>query len=156
MTDQSPEPQLYFPALAGLYDKVGCCGYPLIRLALGLWMIPHGMQKLFGAFGGPGIDGAVGMMAKNGLQPAIVFAWLAILIEFFGGICIAVGFLTRPIAFLFFVEMIIAAVTVHLPNGWFVTGRGAEYALFLGVVALGVAIIGSGRCSVDRAIGKTF
>ncbi len=156
MTDHSPEPQLYFPALAGLYAKVSDCGYPLIRVALGLWMIPHGMQKLFGAFGGPGIDGAIGMMAKNGLQPAIVFAWLAILIEFFGGICIAIGFLTRPIAFLFFIEMIIAAVTVHLPNGWFVVGRGAEYALFLGVVALGVAMVGSGHCSLDRKIGKTF
>ncbi|HUC61672.1 MAG TPA: DoxX family protein [Alphaproteobacteria bacterium] len=152
MTDQTPQP--YFPALAAFCDKYSDRAYPLVRFVVGAWMVPHGMQKLFGAFGGGGIGGTTMYMAKNGLEPAIVFAWLAILIEFFGGIAVAVGFLTRPIAFLFFVEMLIAIFVIHLPNGWFWAGRGIEYPLMWGLIALAVAIKGSGRCSIDRMIGK--
>jgi len=152
MRDQKPEP--YFPGLAEFYGKFSDRGYPLIRFVVGAWMVPHGMQKLFGVFGGGGIGGTTAYMAKNGLEPAVLFAWIAILIEFFGGIAVAVGFLTRPIAFLFFIEMVVASIVIHLPNGWFWAGRGIEYPLLWGLVALGVALKGSGRCSVDRMIGK--
>lgn len=152
----TPEPQLIIPALAPLYDKLRGLGYPVIRLFAGIMLVPHGAQKLFGAFGGGGIQGTAGFFAKMGIEPAVPLVVLSGLTEFVGGILLAIGFLTRPVAIAVFILMMVAVFKVHLGAGFFVTKGGYEFALLWGMVALGIALRGGGPLSVDRAIGKEF
>lgn len=124
----------------------------VLRLVLGLIMIPHGMQKLFGAFGGPGLAQTAASFSSIGLSPGGFWAWVVGLVEFGGGICLVVGFLTRLTAFLLAVQMAVAVLKVHVPK-FFVSDGGMEFALALAAMAFAVALLGSGPLSVDRAIG---
>ena len=152
----TPEPKLFIPALAPLYDKARGLGYPLIRLFAGLLLIPHGAQKLFGWFGGGGIQGTAGFFTKMGLEPAVPLVLLAGLTEFVGGILLAIGLFTRPVAVAIFILMMVAVFKVHLGAGFFITKGGYEFALLWGMVALGIALRGGGPLSLDRKIGKEF
>jgi putative oxidoreductase len=148
-------PKPIIPALASLTARLSPLGEPLVRVIAGLMLVPHGAQKLFGAFGGYGLE-ATGQFfaAKLGLPP--VFATLAALIEFAGGLALALGLLTRPVAALIFGMMAVAVFQVHLPNGYFWTDGGYEYPLLWGLVALSFVIRGGGRYSLDAAIGREF
>ncbi len=152
----SPEPAPIISGLAPLYAKTCGLGYPLIRFFAGVMLIPHGAQKLFGAFGGGGIQGTAGFFSKMGLEPAAPLVVLAGLTEFVGGILLAIGLLTRPVAVAVFLLMMVAVFKVHLGAGFFVTKGGYEFALLWGMVALGIALRGGGPLSVDRVIGKEF
>jgi putative oxidoreductase len=79
-------------------------------------------------------------------------------VELVGGICIAIGFLTRPFALLCLIEMIVIALKAHLPNGWLFTvpGGGGEFPVMWAILFLIILIRGGGPYSVDRAIGKEF
>ena len=152
----SPEPRPIIPALAPLYDCTRRLGYPLIRVSAGLLLIPHGAQKLFGWFGGGGIQGTAGFFGKIGIEPAMPMAVLAGAGEFIGGILLALGLLTRPAAIAVVIIMAVAAVTVHLDKGFFITQGGYEFTLLWGLVALGIALRGGGPLSLDRKIGREF
>jgi putative oxidoreductase len=132
-------------------DAVGSL---IIRLAAGLILVPHGAQKLFGLFGGGGLDGTAQFFETNlGLTPGLLFAALAGATEFFGGLLLAIGFLTRLSALAVTVLMAYAAFAVHFSSGFFWTAGGLEYPLLWGLVALGFVIRGGGAYSVDEAIG---
>jgi putative oxidoreductase len=148
---QSAKPLV--PALASLGSAVAPLGEPLVRVAAGLLLVPHGAQKLFGAFGGYGVE-ATGQFfaAKLGLPAEL--ALVAGLVEFFGGLALAAGFLTRPAAALIVGLMAVAVVAVHWPAGFFWTSGGFEYPLLWGLVALSFVIRGGGRYSVDALIGR--
>jgi len=141
------------PAIGALTNALSPLAEPLVRVTAGLLLVPHGAQKLFGAFGGYGID-ATGQFfaAKLGLPAS--FALLAGLIEFVGGILLAIGLLTRPVAALVFGVMAVAVLLVHLPAGFFWTAGGFEYPLMWGLVALAFVFRGGGRYSVDALIGR--
>ncbi|CAK0750837.1 putative oxidoreductase [uncultured Gammaproteobacteria bacterium] len=141
------------PALASITDALTPCADPLVRVAAGLMLVPHGAQKLFGWFGGYGLDATSQFFATKLGLPAS-FALLAGLIEFGGGIMLALGLATRAIATLVFALMAVAVVQVHLGNGFFWTAGGYEYPLLWGIVALSYAIRGGGRCSLDALIGR--
>ena len=132
-TETSTKPVI--PALGAIYDAISPLGEPLVRVAAGLMLMPHGAQKLFGWFGGYGVE-ATGQFfaAKLGLPASL--ALVAGLIEFFGGLFLAVGFLTRPVAALVVGLMFVAIVQVHLSIGYFWTNGGFEYPLLWGIVAL--------------------
>ncbi len=147
--------QLYIPALAPLYEKVQGYAYPLIRIITGLCLVPHGAQKLFEWFGGNRAMTA-GFFSKLGMEPALPLVYLVGAVEFFGGILITIGLLTRPAAVAIFVIMMVAVFKVHLGNGFFWTKAGYEYPLLWGVVALGLVFGGSGKLSVDEKLGKEF
>ena len=83
-------------------------------------------------------------------------ALIAGLIEFFGGLMLAAGFMTRPIAALVFGMMAVAAIQVHLTLGFFWTNGGFEYPLFWGLTALSFVLRGGGRYSLDALIGREF
>lgn len=127
----------------------------LLRLALGIVFFAHGGQKLFGWFGGYGWAGTMGFFTQ-GLHIPALFAGLAILAEFFGGVAILLGFMTRPAALALSVTMIVAALKVHLPNGFFLDSKGAadgiEYAYVLIMLSLYFAVKGAGLLSVDKLI----
>jgi putative oxidoreductase len=157
MTTGTASTRLIVPALQPLYDSLSGLSYPMIRFFTGLILVPHGAQKLFGWFGGHGLEGTGGFFAQNlGLEPGIFWAALVGAAEFFGGLFLAVGFLTRPSAVAVAVVMAYAAFIVHLPSGFFWNKGGYEYPLLWGLVALAIAFRGGGELSVDRKIGREF
>lgn len=119
---------------------------------VGLAFMAHGAQKLFGAFGGPGIDGTAGFFEQIGLRPGKLHAWGAGLAEFFGGLVIALGLVT-PIGAAALIGVMTAAVlTVHLKNGFFNTNQGFEFNLVLVAALFALAGVGRGAWSLDNAL----
>jgi putative oxidoreductase len=148
-------PRALLPFLAPLEQALSPFAEPLLRMTTGLLLVPHGAQKLFGWFGGYGPD-ATGQFFATKLGLPASLAVIAGVIEFFGGIALALGLLTRPIAALVAGMMAVAVISVHLGLGFFWTDGGFEYPLFWGVAALYFVLRGGGHYSLDRAIGYEF
>ena len=123
-----------------------------IRVGAGAIFAAHGAQKLFGWFGGYGLEGTAGWMASIGLEPGYALAALAGSAEFFGGLLLILGLLVRPAALVLAVTMLVAIVSVHLANGLFMSNNGYEFALALLVISVGLALRGAGSYSADRAL----
>lgn len=140
------------PALSPITDALSPFAEPLIRITAGLLLVPHGAQKLFGWFGGYGIEATGHFFATKLGMPASL-ALVAGLIEFFGGLMLAAGLATRVVAALVVGLMTVAVLQVHLGAGFFWTDGGFEYPFFWAVVALAFVIRGGGRYSLDRLIG---
>jgi putative oxidoreductase len=121
----------------------------ILRLAVGAVFIAHGAQKLFGAFGGPGLKGFSGMLGGMGIRPAMVWATAVALVEFVGGIFLVLGFLTRVSAGLIAVVMAVALLGVHLKNGFFLPS-GFEYVLILLAAAIALAFLGPGNAALKK------
>lgn len=120
-------------------------GLLIIRLVIGLTFVGHGAQKLFGWFGGTGIEGMGKWLETIGItQGAKVWATLAGLFELIGGLLFATGILTWLGAILIVIVMIDAIFTVHGRNGYWITNGGFEYNLVLIAACIGVALIGPG------------
>ena len=130
-------------------------GLLLIRLVFGVVMAAHGAQKLFGWFGGYGIAGTGGYLESLGFRPGKLFAALAGLGEFAGGLLLALGFLGPIGPALVLSVMIVAAVTVHWGKGLFSTTNGIEVPLLYAATAAGLALTGPGRFSLDALAGLT-
>jgi len=128
-------------------------GLLILRLVVGLTIVAHGAQKLFGWFGGYGLAGTGGFLEKLGFFPGRRNALFAGLAEFTGGLLLALGLATPLAATLIISVMFVAIATVHIKHGFFNHNQGYEYNLTLAVVALSVAIIGAGPISVDGALG---
>src|SRR5208282_4971152 len=144
------ETKLLFPGLAGFYESWRDIAYTLLRVIIGYILLMHGWMKV-GTFG---LAGVSGMMAKQGLEPAMAFAIAAMVLETVGAICIIIGLFTRFFAAAIAVEMLVALLAVHLKAGFWVNKGGYEYVLLLGIVMFAIAIRGGGPYSVDRMIGK--
>lgn len=140
------------PFVAPITDALSPFVLPALRVTAGVLMMPHGAQKLFGWFGGYGLE-ATGQFFQTKLGMPAGMALLAGLIEFFGGLALAVGFLTRPAAALATGLMVVALVSVHLNLGFFWTSGGFEYPLMWAILTLAFVIRGGGRYSVDSALG---
>ncbi len=124
----------------------------VLRIPLGIILAAHGAQKLFGWFGGYGLEGTGQWMASIGLEPGYLMALAAGSAEFFGGIALILGLLTRPAALVAAVTMAVALVVVHLPNGLFLSNDGYEFALALLAVSVALVFQGGGALSVDRVL----
>jgi len=131
----------------------------LVRLALGGVMLPHGLQKTLGLFGGPGFSGMMGLFTSQGM-PAML-AFLVILSESAGSLGLIVGLLTRVAAFGCAAVMLGAIGMVHWQNGFFMNwfgkqaGEGFEYHLLALGMALALLIGGGGKWSFDRALSES-
>lgn len=146
-------PAPHLPAVGPMTEVLSPFADPLLRATAGLMLVPHGAQKLFGWFGGYGIEATGQFFAtKLGLPPSLALA--AGIIEFFGGFALAAGLATRPVAALVAGMMAVATLQVHLGNGFFWTSGGFEYPLMWGLVALSFVLRGGGRYSLDAAIGR--
>jgi putative oxidoreductase len=121
----------------------------LLRLALGVIFFAHGSQKLLGLFGGYGLQGTIGFFNQQGIPTILAYA--AIFAEFFGGLMLILGFLTRLGAFGVSVNMIVAILKIHLANGFFAP-KGIEFPLILLVTGLTVFLYGPGRFSLDSLL----
>src|ERR1700704_2699097 len=129
----------------------------ILRLVLGIVFFAHGAQKMLGWFGGPGFSGTMGVFTGYMHIPA-PFAFLAIAAEFFGGLGLILGFLTRIAAFGIAVNMVVAVAMVHSSFGFFMNwsgtqkGEGFEYHLLTLAVTAFLMFRGAGAFSLDRAI----
>jgi putative oxidoreductase len=123
-----------------------------LRIPVGIIFIAHGAQKLFGWFGGYGLEGTAQWMASIGLTPGYPLAMLAGGAEFFGGVALLLGLLVRPAAVALAVTMLVAIFSVHFENGLFLANKGYEFGLALLSVAVALAISGAGPLSVDRKL----
>jgi putative oxidoreductase len=130
----------------------------MLRLVLGVVLFAHGAQKVLGWFGGFGYRGTMAAMTQFGLPAALILLIMAI--EFFGGLGLIFGFLTRIPAFGILCLMIGAIFMVHLPNGffmnWYVTQKGESFEFHLLAMAIAAALLlrGAGPFSVDRSLSK--
>jgi putative oxidoreductase len=128
----------------------------ILRLTLALVFFPHGAQKVLGWFGGYGFTGTMGYFTGQGMPYAI--ALLPVLTEFLAPFALAAGFFTRIAALALGFEMVVAVLTVHAVNGFFMNwfgnqkGEGYEYHLLVIGIALALIVKGAGRWSVDQLI----
>lgn len=129
-------------------------GLLLLRLGTGGVLAAHGTQKLFGWFGGRGIEGTGQFMESIGYTPGRTSATVAGLAEAGGGTLLALG-LATPAAGAAAAGAMAGASAVHAPNGFFNQEGGFEYAASLGLTAAGLAVAGPGRLSLDHALGHT-
>lgn len=152
---ETKDTRLVIPALAPLYSALEPVAFTLFRVVVGLFLMPHGAQKLFGMFGGYGLEGTGAFFDSNGLTPGYTIALLVGSVEFFGGLAIALGLLTRPAAIAATVLLLVAS-TVHIGKGFFWTDGGFEYPILWAAATIYLLIRGGGRYSLDRLIGRTF
>ena len=145
--------RLYLPALGGIYSAVGEYAEPILRIALGGVLIPHGMQKLFGAFGGMGFTANAALFDKLGYTPGVFWGTLVGCTELFGGILLVIGLFTRFAAAAVLIFML-TAIHFTSAKGFFWSNGGMEYPILIGVCALFFLIRGGGSYSVDHAIGR--
>lgn len=125
-----------------------------LRTVLGVIFVAHGAQKLFGAFGGPGLDGWTAAMMELGLRPPALMALLSGLAEFGGGLLLIFGLLTPLGALSAVVVMAFAIATVNGQNGFFNENGGFEYNLALITMAGALILAGAGAYSLDRTLAK--
>lgn len=131
----------------------------ILRLILGIVFFPHGAQKMLGWYGGNGFSATMGFF-ENGMHIPAFLAFLAIAAEFFGSIGLLLGCLSRVAAFGIAVNMLVAILTVHAANGFFMNwtgrqkGEGFEYHLLVLAIAIVLMIRGAGAMSVDGALAR--
>ena len=132
----------------------------VVRLVLGVVFLAHGCQKMLGWFGGYGFSGTMNFFTQDMHIPA-VFAFLAITAEFFGGLGLILGLLTRIAAFGIAMNMLVAVAMVHSQFGFFMNwsgqqkGEGYEYHLLVLAMAAAILIGGAGAASVDQRLAKS-
>ncbi|MFK4117035.1 DoxX family protein [Streptomyces longwoodensis] len=126
-------------------------GLLLLRVGTGGVLVAHGAQKLFGWFGGHGLEGTGQFMESVGYRPGRASATAAGLAETGGGALLALG-LATPAAGAAAAGAMAGAAAVHVPNGFFAQEGGYEYAASLGLAAAGLAVTGPGRLSLDHAL----
>ena len=146
--------RLIIPALGDLYDAIAPYSYAIIRFVAGAVVIYHGYGKLFSGFAEPV---ARNVIAPLGFPMPLAWAYFLGILEFFGGAALALGFLTRPLALMFTVQLAIVTYW-HSGNGYmFTSPRGGwEFPLLLTIIYAAIFFRGAGRCSIDRMLGKEF
>ncbi len=154
MTTATTETPLIIPALRPVYASLSDVAETAVRIAAGLFLVPHGAQKLFGLFGGYGLD-ATGQFfeAQLGFSNGYLAALGAGSIEFFAGLALALGLFTRFAASAIFVMLAVAA-SIHFGAGFFWSEGGWEYPVLWAIVVGAFAVKGGGRYSLDRLIGR--
>ncbi|MBD3380030.1 MAG: DoxX family membrane protein [Candidatus Omnitrophica bacterium] len=122
-------------------------GIFILRLTLGIIIAAHGLQKVLGLWGGPGIEGFSGFVKSLGFQPPVVWAWIVGLSETVGGALLVLGVLPRLSAFFIGSVMAVAIFKVHW-NGLFMANNGFEYPLLILACCVAVIFTGAGKISL--------
>jgi putative oxidoreductase len=151
---------LIIPELGTLYHALEPCAEALLRAAVGLALVPHGLRLFFGFFPGTGVN--IGsfvrfadVLDKTGYRPGKFWAVPVLLTEFVAGPLMALGLLTRPAALAVFILMLLSTVD-HIKDGYFWNTRGIEYPAMWAIAALYFVLHGGGVISLDRLIGWEF
>lgn len=131
-------------------------GLLLLRMTVGLTLAAHGVQKLFGWFGGYGLAATGQALETLGFHPGRRHAFMAGSVETAAGLLLALGLATPLAAALVFSVMLVAGVSAHVRQGFFITAGGYEYTLVLGIAGLTLAFTGPGAWSVDALVGASW
>ncbi|ARM85899.1 DoxX family protein [Marinobacter salarius] len=137
-----------------LLDTNAGWGALALRIPVGIIFVAHGAQKLFGWFGGYGLEGTGQWLDSIGLSPGYLMALLAGGTEFLGGLALIIGLLVRPASGALAFAMLIAIFSVHFQNGLFMSNNGYEFALALLAASVSLLFSGAGHASVDRLATK--
>lgn len=129
-------------------------GLTILRIILGIVFMAHGSQKLFGVFGGYGLEGTGKFMESLGLTPGYLMALLAGSGEFLGGLLVLLGLFSRIGAFLTAAVSVVAFLSVHISHGFFMSSGGFEYILVLLVASIAIMIEGGAKYSIDSLLFK--
>ncbi len=129
-------------------------GLLALRVPVGIIFLAHGAQKLFGWFGGYGLEGTGGFFASLGIEPGFLMALLAGSAEFFGGLALIAGLLVRPAAAALAFTMLVAIFAVHFEGGLFLANNGYEFALALLAASVALLFNGGGRLSLDGRLAR--
>ena len=143
----------YIPVLGNLWVSLESYALPILRAGLGIILMAHGCQKLFGMFGGMGLNANAALFDRLGYHPGMFWGTLVGCTETFGGALLIIGLFTRPAALAVVIFMIFS---IHFTSakGFFWGAGGMEYPILIGACALFFLIRGGGHCSVDRTIGR--
>lgn len=142
--------KLLVPGLAGFYETMLPIALTVLRIVVGVMFLMHVSGKFRVGAGAV----AANIFVKNGVEPALLWAYVVMFLESVGGACLIIGLFTRFFAAALAIEMLVALLAVHLPKGYAAGAGGFEYVLMIGVVCFAIAIAGGGPYSVDRAIGR--
>ena len=140
--------------IANIFTSNNSVSSLVLRVPVGIILTAHGAQKLFAWFGGYGLEGTGQWMESIGLAPGFLMALLAGSAEFFGGLALILGALTRPAALMSAFTMVVAIFSVHASNGLFMSNNGYEFALALLAATAALTIQGGGKFSVDGLISN--
>ena len=143
----------YVPALGKLYASLESIALPILRAGLGIILIAHGCQKLFGMFGGMGITGNAALFDRLGYHPGMFWGTLVGCTETIGGTLLVIGLFTRPAALSVIVFMIFS-IQFTSAKGFFWLQGGMEYSILILLVALAFLIKGGGDYSIDKGMSK--
>ena len=145
----------YIPALGNLWTSLESYALPILRAGLGIILMAHGCQKLFGMFGCMGLNANAALFDRLGYQPGIFWGTLVGCTETIGGALLVIGLFTRPAALAVIIFMI---CSIHFTSakGFFWTQGGMEYSILILLAALVFLLRGAGNCSVDHKLGKEF
>jgi len=122
----------------------------ILRIGLGVMFMAHGLQKVFGLFGGPGIKDFSQMLSGLGFVPAVFWANVAAYVELLGGLCLVLGFLVRSSAVLLFILILVATYKVHFTKGFFLSAGGFEYTFIISCALIALLLLGSGKFSISN------
>ncbi|MGO4666946.1 DoxX family protein [Bosea sp. 2RAB26] len=147
MAENLDKQRAVIPKLAPLYAALEPLAYAAMRATSGLIMATFGWTKLFG----DGMTRDIELFQRLGLEPAVPLAYFTSGLELLGGLAIAIGLLTRPLAFMLFIQLVVILVMVMIPRG---TGYHLT-VVWLGTFAL-MSVHGGGRLSLDRWLGREF
>ncbi len=128
----------------------------VLRVVVGLYLIGHGTQKLFGWLGGPGLPGTAGFLGTLGFRPARFWATNAGLAEAGGGLLLLLGLLSPLGSAAIVAAMLVAIATAHLGKGWFNMTGGPELPLTNIAAAVALALVGPGRYALDSWLGVSL
>jgi putative oxidoreductase len=143
------DPRPVFPALGRYYQFTSDLAYLIVRVTAGLMLIPHGWPKV--TAGASAV--AANVLSRRGIEPSLPLAYLIMFLETIGGIMIAIGLFTRPIALLLVIEFLVIIFKAHWPAGYGVGGGGIEFPLMWGLILLAILLRGGGPWSLDRKLG---
>ena len=147
--DKGSDPKPIVPALRGIYENIAELYWPLIRVTAGAILFTHGWPKVM-----VGVHVfAANSLAKRGIEPALFWAYVVVLLETGGAVLIMLGLFTRVVATLLVIEFIVI-IFVQMPNGYSWINRGYEYPLFWGLIFVAMVLRGGGPYSLDRKLGR--
>jgi putative oxidoreductase len=146
----------YVPAFAGIYANFDALVLPLLRAGLGVILIAHGAQKIFGWFSGMGITANAAFFEKVGYAPGMLWGTLVGCTELVAGALLVIGLFTRLAAFSIVIFMILAIHFTSTHNGFFWTKVGMEYSLLILLSSLVFMVRGSCGYSIDNSMSKEF
>jgi putative oxidoreductase len=156
-----PSQSLIFPALGPIYQSLAPWAETLLRVVVGLWLVPHGLRNTFGFFPSTGvrsnsIPALAAQLDRDGYRPGKLWAPAISVLQLVGGPMLALGLFTRPAAFAILMFLLVTNIERWRVGKYFWNQLGLEYTVMWTVATFYFLVVGGGRISLDHLIGRAF